>query len=402
LRDDEKTPSGGENRSNTELPASVIFMEMMRQAAAKASPPEPPAPVVEEPPVDEPPTALVETPEETVTAEEVEAVPEEEAEVEPAEEAEAMPELHVEAETIRFPKPPMTDEDRRKAAALEAQRVRRIKRRQEKRRQRRVSVLGGILRSFLVIIPSALLMATILSWWTDPEFLKPEVRAQMGAALIANAAPPTPTIIAPTPNWMRTIGIVSGHNGPGQDGVAVDPGAVCEDINGNVTITEREINLNVATRVVTGLRELGYSVDLLDEFDPRLQNYQAELLVSIHANTCQDFGELVTGYLIAKAEARPEAGVDVLLVECIAKHYGYRTQLMRRFGLTKDMTDYHSFREIHPTTPAAIIELGFMLADQQLLTEQPDLMAQGIIDGIRCYLEPEFDILPPPTATPPP
>jgi N-acetylmuramoyl-L-alanine amidase len=357
LSDNEKSP---QSESGVELPASLIFMEMMRQAAAKAAQTPPPT-------------------------EESEAV----APVESAESAEATEATEpVEPALV---KPPMTEEERQRAAAMEAQRVRRIKRRQEKRRQRRVSVLGGIVRSFLVIIPSALLMATILSWWTDPQFLNPQVRQQLGAAAAAGMLTPTPTMLAPTPNWMQKIGIVSGHNGPGQNGEPFDPGAVCEDLNGNVTVTEREINFNVATRVVTGLRDLGYSVDLLDEFDPRLQNYEADVLVSIHANTCQDFGERVSGFLVAKAEARPEAGVDTLLVECIARYYAESSKLERRFGLTKDMTDYHSFREIHPTTPAAIIELGFLLADQQIMVEQPELLAQGIVDGIRCFLEPDFD-----------
>jgi hypothetical protein len=61
------------------------------------------------------------------------------------------------------------------------------------------------------------------------------------------------------------------------------------------------------------------------------------------------------------------------------------------------MTDYHTFREIHPLTPAAIIELGFMLADRPVLTGKQEEMARGITDGILCYLEPgEL----PPTPTP--
>jgi N-acetylmuramoyl-L-alanine amidase len=220
-------------------------------------------------------------------------------------------------------------------------------------------------------------MATILSWWTDPQFLKPEVRAGLAAAINASGITPSPTVFVPTPNWLRKIGIVSGHSGPRPDGSSFDPGAICEDPLGNVLFTENAINFSVASLVVRGLRERGYSVDLLEEFDPRLQNYQAEALVSIHANTCQDFGELVSGYLIAKADSRPEGGIDTLLAECVARYYGDRTKLDRRFGLTIDMTDYHSFREIHPTTPAAIIELGFMLADQEILTESPDVLAQG-------------------------
>jgi hypothetical protein len=52
------------------------------------------------------------------------------------------------------------------------------------------------------------------------------------------------------------------------------------------------------------------------------------------------------------------------------------------------MTDYHSFREIHSLTPAAIIELGFMLADRAIMADQPDLLARGITDGVLCFLEP--------------
>jgi hypothetical protein len=65
------------------------------------------------------------------------------------------------------------------------------------------------------------------------------------------------------------------------------------------------------------------------------------------------------------------------------------------------MTDYHSFREVHPLTPGAILELGFMRADREKLTNQQDMLAQGITEGILCFLEPDnpFGILP---ATPVP
>ena len=81
-------------------------------------------------------------------------------------------------------------------------------------------------------------------------------------------------------------------------------------------------------------------------------------------------------------------GNDELLVGCVANYYGALTQLQRRPGVTRDMTDYHNFREIHPQTPAAIIELGFMRADWDLLATQPDLMAQAITNGILCFADP--------------
>ena len=49
------------------------------------------------------------------------------------------------------------------------------------------------------------------------------------------------------------------------------------------------------------------------------------------------------------------------------------------------MTEYHTFSEIDPTTPAAIIEIGFLNLDRQFLTETPELAAQGIVSGIECF-----------------
>src|SRR5262249_50103453 len=134
---------------------------------------------------------------------------------------------------------------------------------------------------------------------------------------------------------------------------------------------------------------LGYTVDLLDEFDSRLKDYQAAALLSIHSNTCRDFGERVSGFIVAASAGRISAhNDDSRLVNCIAQHYSSETQLERRLETTVYMTDYHTFGEIGSPPPAAIIELGFMLGDRDLLTQHPDTLARGLSDGIRCFLEP--------------
>lgn len=61
------------------------------------------------------------------------------------------------------------------------------------------------------------------------------------------------------------------------------------------------------------------------------------------------------------------------------------------------MTSYHAFAEIDINTPAAIIETGFLNLDRQFLTEHPDLAAQGIVNGILCFLNNESIS---PTSTP--
>jgi N-acetylmuramoyl-L-alanine amidase len=272
---------------------------------------------------------------------------------------------------------PPSEEELARAEKLAQQRVQRVRRRKERRRQRRAGLMGGFVYTLLIVGIAACIGSTIFTWFTDPQFFDSAVVSGLQVVDATGEATNAPTSM-PTPNWFRRVGIVSGHRGPEDD-----PGAVCDD-----GLTEAEINFNVATLVVRNLRALGYSVDLLDEFDTRLDNYQAAALVSIHANDCRDYGEVVSGFLVAKAAARAEGGPDSRLAECIAQYYGDATGLNRGFNLTIDMTDYHSFREIHPLTPAAILELGFMRADRDLLTGEPDLMAQAITQGVLCFLNP--------------
>jgi N-acetylmuramoyl-L-alanine amidase len=396
---DDNTPRRTRNRSG-DVPASLIFTEMVRQAA-RNQPEQPPEPELEPIPPLEVESSLFNLP---IAPEAPTWQPDEQEYL-------AAPPVESPSEPVYTPAPPIIEAsptappqpialpaDSRPSDPIEAERIRRVKRRQQERQSRRVSVLGGIFRAVFVVVFASGIMATILSWFTSADFLDPETRRNLAVAMYA--VQPTPTLTpAPTPNWARTIGIVSGHRGPGQE-QDYDPGAVCLDGAGGVIVTENDVNFGVASKVVQYLRQRSYRVDLLDEFDPRLNDYQAAALVSIHANSCQDYGELVSGYLVAKAAAKPAEGPDDRLSECIARYYGPMTGLERRFSLTIDMTDYHTFRELHPLTPASIIELGFLRADQQLLVEQQDLLARAIVEGVLCFLEPEDPFGFAPTATP--
>jgi N-acetylmuramoyl-L-alanine amidase len=351
-----------EDNSQDESSASAIFAEMMRQAAARRTPDDSQqesTPTVE---IEETESQLPPTQDESTLADDLAELTSE----------------SLKSDTLQ--------NEEKLAEAMERQKVMRVKRRRERRRRNTVGTIGGFLRTMFVVLLSAGLVATILTWFTDPQFLNPDVVKGLQGnrpALIADVTTaPTfqPTQIS-TPNWLQRVGVVAGHRGPEND-----PGAVCED-----GLTEAEINFNVAQQIVSNLRALNYTVDLLDEFDPRLNDYQAAALISIHANTCQDFGEVVSGYLVAKAASRPDGGIDTILAECLAQKYENRVPLERRFSLTLDMTDYHTFREIHPLTPAAIVELGFMLADRELLTEQPELLAQALTEGVICFLQPSDD-----------
>jgi N-acetylmuramoyl-L-alanine amidase len=172
----------------------------------------------------------------------------------------------------------------------------------------------------------------------------------------------------------RRVGVVSGHRG-------YDSGAICSD-----GLTEAEINFGVAQRVVALLGRMGYTADLLEEYDDRLEGYQANAMVSIHADSCDVPG--ASGFKVARViySAVPEQ--EDRLVACLKEEYAAATGLsFHANSITYDMREYHAFNEIAPQTPGVIIEIGFMLDDRYVLLFQQDRIARGITEGIVCFLE---------------
>lgn len=205
---------------------------------------------------------------------------------------------------------------------------------------------------------------------------------QGGPALIPlGASTPTPGPLAlvnpapAAPHVMR-VGIVAGH-------VGSDSGAVCPD-----GLQEVQLNSQIADLVVGMLRARGWNVDLLEEFDERLTGYQANALLSIHADSCVYEGK--TGFKVTRAESSYIPGSEDMLVSCLSRYYNARTGLpFDANTITFDMTRYHAFYEINQNTPAAIIETGFMLDDREVLVERQDVVALGIVEGLICFLEGE-------------
>jgi N-acetylmuramoyl-L-alanine amidase len=184
-----------------------------------------------------------------------------------------------------------------------------------------------------------------------------------------------PTLRSPQGPGRLRIGIVAGHAGREND-----PGAVCPD-----GLTEVSINKAVAELVVSQLAADGIATDLMDEFDDRQEGYVATALVSIHTDAC--IYPEASGFKVASLEGSTNP-LNPVLVDCLITKYGERTGLPFHAGsITYDMTQYHVFNSIAPQTPGAIIEVGFMLADRAILTDRTDVVAQGIVDGLYCFLE---------------
>ena len=223
------------------------------------------------------------------------------------------------------------------------------------------------------VVTTAMVLATLLTLFTPANLFSNRTLESMWWALQARSSlAEYPT---PTPRPVPRIGIVAGHAGN-------DSGAVCPD-----GLTEAQVNLEIASRVQQKLSGMGYQVDLLNEFDERLAGYRALVLVSIHNDTCEYTGK--SGFKVAShAQKAPEKAER--LKACLSDRYARATGLQfDPYTVTRDMTEYHSFSEINADTPAAIIETGFLNLDRQLLTGQPDVVAQGVVDGILCYIRNE-------------
>lgn len=230
----------------------------------------------------------------------------------------------------------------------------------------------------MVAIALAIAYLILHALWTPED--RP-ARSTSVTATLTPTATPTVTRIPPSPTPTRPpkkIGIVAGHWGYG-------PGAVCPD-----GLTEVEINLAIAQLVKGLLENQGYAVDLLEEFDEKLDGYQADALVSIHADSCDV--PTASGFKVATVLHSVMPEKENRLVQCLREEYQAATGLsFHAHSITYDMTEYHAFYEIASQTPAAIIETGFMAADREILLHQQDRVAQGIANGIVRFLETESD-----------
>jgi N-acetylmuramoyl-L-alanine amidase len=238
----------------------------------------------------------------------------------------------------------------------------------------------GVFYQLQLVIIVAFILATLFTAWT-PASLLPGNFSERFAAAIAFSATETATYPTPTSRPRPLIGIVVGH----WDDNTKDPGSVCDD-----GLTELEVNQSIAARVKQALVDGGYDVDLLREFDAKLDGYQALALVSIHADSCEFINDEATGFKVAAALSNQYPERASRLTACIQDRYAKATNLkLHANTITNDMSSYHAFDEVDSNTNAVIIETGFLNLDRQILTKEQDKVAKGISDGILCYIRNE-------------
>jgi len=230
-------------------------------------------------------------------------------------------------------------------------------------------------RAVQTVLGVAILLATLFTALPSRGLVAGDFYNRLSVILTPNTNVSQPLVSQP----QLRIGIVAGHSGN-------DSGAVCLDGNGNVTLTEADVNLKIAATVQEQLTQKGYQVDLLREFDSRLNGYRALAIVSIHNDSCDYINDQATGFKVAAALNTNDLNRANRLTACLIDRYHNVTDLTFHAGsITADMREYHAFREIDPNTVAAIIETGFLNLDREILTKHTDRVAEGVVQGILCF-----------------
>ena len=218
------------------------------------------------------------------------------------------------------------------------------------------------------------------------EYRLPRIAGRLSAGLPVFLAPPpferTRGLLSP---WR--VGIQAGHWKIGE--LPLEQARLRSDTGAQWgALTEADVNLAIARRVAFQLQSAGIAVDLLPATVP--PDYDADAFVAIHAD---DGGSRESGWKIASPWRSSEASRR--LRDSVASAYALTTGLPTdRYGVSFNMRGYYAFswtrffHAIAPTTPAAIIETGFLTsaADRRIIVEDPDRAARGISQGIIMFL----------------
>jgi N-acetylmuramoyl-L-alanine amidase len=231
-----------------------------------------------------------------------------------------------------------------------------------------------IFRGIQSIVCIAILIATLLTLWNPRKVFKtPNIYDLFQSE--ATLETYDDNLLLADDSRIR-IGILAGH-------WQNNTGEVCAD-----GIIEVDINYNIASRIKLNLEEKNFQVNLFPEFDLELLNYEADALVAVYSGSCLQSPPPPSGFKIGTSlTAKNPEEVNNLAV-CLAENYQNYTQLPFSYEIINpDHSSYHIFRDIHPNTPAVLIEIGALSTDRDLITNRSNSIAEGIAAGITCYIE---------------
>ena len=230
-----------------------------------------------------------------------------------------------------------------------------------------------VFRSVQSIIAVAVLIATFFTLWNPRNILRtPNIYDLFQSESIIDSVQSN---FSADHSDIR-IGLLAGHwqNSTGE---------VCAD--GTIEV---DINQEIAQRLKYSLEENNIQVNLFPEFDLDLLNYEADALIAIYSGSCAANPAPPSGFKIGTSlTAENQEQVNDLAV-CLAEKYQSYTRLPFSYEvINPDHASYHIFRDISNSTPAVIIEIGSLSTDRDIITNQSNIVVEGLVSGIACFVE---------------
>jgi N-acetylmuramoyl-L-alanine amidase len=154
-------------------------------------------------------------------------------------------------------------------------------------------------------------------------------------------------------------------------------------------MSESDVAQSIIDEAAAILREKGVVVDILPATIPH--DYTADAFVAIHADDHTDSSK--SGYKFT-GPRRDYTGKTQELVRLLEEKYEKATGLKKDPNITRNMRGYYAFawwryeHAIHPMTPGAIAETGFMSnqGDLRLLIDTPEIPGKAIADALLEFL----------------
>lgn len=152
---------------------------------------------------------------------------------------------------------------------------------------------------------------------------------------------------------------------------------------------EWEVNLAIARRTATLLKEQGLAVEILPT--TITPGYWADVFVSIHADGNPNAS--VSGFRAASPR-RDRTGRAGALADLLTGTYAEATGLPHYPTITRRMRSYYAFNyrryehSLHPMTVGVILETGFLTspADRRVIVDAPEKAARGIAEAVVQFL----------------
>jgi len=220
--------------------------------------------------------------------------------------------------------------------------------------------IGRVLQTVLLV---AAVLATLFTLWNPYKLFSQQ---EVGQSELQESAS----------GGNSTIGILVGHWN-------VDSGSVCDD-----GIIEANVTEAIANQVSMKLNALGYPVKLLAETDLDLINFRGPLLVALYTGSCDDTSDNRSGFMVGTTLTPSDLNASNTLAVCMGEIYQSSTKLDFSYEvIAADHSAYRLFELVNKNTPMIYLEMGSLLYDQTILIDNSENVANGIVNGIQCYLD---------------